>query len=168
MKLTYRGNSYEVPAPIELDYDSTEQPKIQLIYRGNSLDYIPCPVVNWELDKTDCSTVDLIYRGNSYERKLQAIAQAQSKAQGDRLRRTVDRGVMSILKSAIALRPKQRAMPACTCFASRTSKADWAPPTARGDRQILIRGTKDSFKRLFTIASIDIKITIESSDRTNI
>lgn len=85
MKLIYRGNSYEVPAPIPLDYDSTEQPKIQLIYRGNSLDYIPCPVVNWELDKTDCPTVDLIYRGNSYERKLQAIPQAQSKAQGDQL-----------------------------------------------------------------------------------
>lgn len=27
MKLTFRGNSYEVPAPIQLGSDSTEQPK---------------------------------------------------------------------------------------------------------------------------------------------
>ncbi len=69
MKLTYRGNSYEVPAPIQLDYDSTKQPKIKLVYRGNTLDYIPSPVI-WESDKTDCPTATLIYRGNSYERKF--------------------------------------------------------------------------------------------------
>ena len=72
MKLTYRGNSYQVPTPIQLDYDSTEQPKIKLIYRGNALDYIPQPVEIFEKDKTDCPTVNLIYRGNSYERKLQS------------------------------------------------------------------------------------------------
>ena len=70
MKLTYRGNSYEVPAPISLDYDFTEQSKIKLIYRGNTLDYIPRPVVSWELDKTDCPTMNLIYRGNNYELTL--------------------------------------------------------------------------------------------------
>ena len=84
MQLTYRGNSYEIPAPIQLDYDSTKQPKIQLIYRGNTLDYILCLVI-WESDKTDCPTVNLIYRGNSYERKLQPIPQDRSKAKCGRL-----------------------------------------------------------------------------------
>ncbi len=37
MKLTYRGISHEVPAPIELDATSTDfsdRPKFKLIYRG--------------------------------------------------------------------------------------------------------------------------------------
>lgn len=78
MKLTYRGNSYEVAAPIQLIPDSREQPKIQLIYRGNTLDYIPRLMI-WESDKTDCPTVTLIYRGNNYERKLQSTPQTQSR-----------------------------------------------------------------------------------------
>ena len=85
MKLTYRGNFYQVPDPVQLDFNSTEQPKIKLVYRGNAIDYISRPIVIWEPDKTDCPTVDLIYRGNSYERKLQSTSQAQLQAQGDRL-----------------------------------------------------------------------------------
>jgi hypothetical protein len=71
MKLTFRGLSYEVPAPIQLGSDSTEQPKIKLIYRGNTFDYTPCPVVVSEEVERDGPTVTLIYRGNTYERKLQ-------------------------------------------------------------------------------------------------
>ena len=71
MKLTYRGNFYQVPAQIQFVSNSIEQPKIKLIYRGNAIDYIPCSVAIWELDKTNCPTVNLIYRGNNYERKLQ-------------------------------------------------------------------------------------------------
>ncbi len=72
-KLTYRGNSYEVPAPILVDSNSTTQPKIKLIYRGNTFDYTPRPVVISEEIKTDCSTVTLIYRGKIYERKLRSL-----------------------------------------------------------------------------------------------
>jgi hypothetical protein len=71
MKLTYRGNSYEAPAPIQLGSDSTEQPKIKLIYRGYTYDYTPPPVAVSEEDKSDWPTVTLIYRGNTYQRKLQ-------------------------------------------------------------------------------------------------
>ena len=68
-KLIYRGNSYEVPAPIPVVSNSTTQPKIKLIYRGNTFDYTP-PAVEIEEIKTDCPTVTLMYRGNIYERKL--------------------------------------------------------------------------------------------------
>lgn len=70
MKLTYRGNFYQVPAPIQLDSHSIEQHKIKLVYRGNAIDYMPSSVVISGSDKTDCPTVNLIYRGNNYERKL--------------------------------------------------------------------------------------------------
>ncbi|GFE71061.1 DUF4278 domain-containing protein [Chroococcus sp. FPU101] len=70
MKLTFRGNSYNVPAPIQLGSDSTEQPKIKLIYRGNVYYYTPRPVVVSEKVETDQPTVTLIYRGNTYERQL--------------------------------------------------------------------------------------------------
>ena len=79
MKLTYRGNFYQVSASIQLDFNSIEQPKIKLVYRGNAIDYISCLAI-WKSDKTDSSTMNLIYRGNSYERKLQTATQAQSKA----------------------------------------------------------------------------------------
>jgi hypothetical protein len=84
MKLTYRGNFYQVPAPIQLVSNSIEQPKIKLVYRGNAIDYLSRPVVIRESNKTDCPTVNLIYRGNSYECKLQPTFQAQSKDQCDR------------------------------------------------------------------------------------
>lgn len=73
MKLTFRGNFYEAPAPIQLVSDSTEQPKIKLIYRGNTLDYTPRPVVVSQEVETDGQTVTLIYRGNTYERKLKPL-----------------------------------------------------------------------------------------------
>lgn len=69
MKLTYRGNPYEVPAPVQLSSNSTEQPKIKLIYRGNTIDYVPPPAV--EVDNTDWVTITLTYRGNTYQRKIQ-------------------------------------------------------------------------------------------------
>lgn len=71
MKLTYRGNAYEVHPPIQLGSDSTNQPKIKLIYRGSTYDYTPRPVVVSEAVEPDEPTVTLIYRGNTYERKLQ-------------------------------------------------------------------------------------------------
>ena len=70
MKLTYRGNSYEIPAPIQPGSDPTNQTKIKLIYRGNTYEYTPRPVVVSEVDTTDWKTVTLIYRGNTYEHKL--------------------------------------------------------------------------------------------------
>jgi hypothetical protein len=71
MKLTFRGNSYEVPVPIQLTSDSTERTKIKLIYRGNTFYCTPRPVVISDV-KTDGPTVTLIYRGNTYKRKLGA------------------------------------------------------------------------------------------------
>ena len=73
MKLTFRGNVYEAPAPIQLVSDSTDQPKLKLIYRGHTLDYTPRPVVVSEEGETDGQTVTLIYRGNTYERSLQPL-----------------------------------------------------------------------------------------------
>lgn len=75
MKLTFRGNVYEPPAPRQigsnsLDSNSTDQPKIKLLYRGNAFDYIPCSVTVSEQIKTDEPTVTLIYRGNAYKRRL--------------------------------------------------------------------------------------------------
>lgn len=72
MKLTFRGNSYEVPTAIQLGSNSTEQPKIQLIYRGNVFYYTPRPVVVSEEVETNWPTVTRIYRGNTYVRKLRA------------------------------------------------------------------------------------------------
>lgn len=71
MKLTYRGNSYDVPAPVQPSSDATNQLKIKLIYRGNTIDYVSPPVVVSEVDKTDWPTATLIYRGNTFERKIQ-------------------------------------------------------------------------------------------------
>lgn len=70
IKLMYRGNATEISAPLQPSFDSTEQPKIKLIYRGNTFDYIPRPVVVSEEDKKDWKTVTLIYRGNTFERKI--------------------------------------------------------------------------------------------------
>ena len=71
MKLNSRSKAYKIPAPINHDSNSTEQPKIQLTYNGNTFDYISRPpVVFSEDDKKDWSTATLIYRGNVFERKL--------------------------------------------------------------------------------------------------
>ena len=67
-KLIYRGNSYEVPAPIPVVSNSTTQPKIKLIYRGNTFDYTPFPVEIEEI-KTDCPTVTLIWTLEKIEAK---------------------------------------------------------------------------------------------------
>jgi Domain of unknown function (DUF4278) len=71
MKLTYRGNAYEVPAPIQPSSSPTDQPKIKLMYRGNTYDYTPRSIVVSEADTTDWPTVTLIYRGDTYQRKVQ-------------------------------------------------------------------------------------------------
>jgi hypothetical protein len=71
MKLTYRGNFYEVPAPSLMGEDSTDQPKIKLIYRGDTYNYTPLPIAVSEKMTIDQPTVTLIYRGTTYERKLQ-------------------------------------------------------------------------------------------------
>lgn len=70
MKLTFRGNAYEISAPIQPGSDSTDQPK-KLIYRGNTYNYTPRSVVVSEVDTTGWKTVTLIYRGNTYKRKVQ-------------------------------------------------------------------------------------------------
>ncbi len=59
----------KLPAPIKPSSDPTEQPKIKLIYNGNTFDYNPRPVVSKE-DKSNWKTVTLIYRANIFERKL--------------------------------------------------------------------------------------------------
>jgi hypothetical protein len=42
----------KISAPIKPSFDATKQPKIELIYNGNTFDYNPHPVVSEE-DKTD-------------------------------------------------------------------------------------------------------------------
>jgi hypothetical protein len=75
IKLNFRGNFYETSVPIQLTSDSTEQPKLKLIYRGYTLDYTPRPVVASKEVETEGQgqTVTLICRGNTYERKLQPL-----------------------------------------------------------------------------------------------
>jgi hypothetical protein len=64
-KLSYRGNSYEVPAAIPFGSNSTTQPKIKLIYRGNSYEApAPIPV---DSSSTTQPKIKLIYRGNSFD-----------------------------------------------------------------------------------------------------
>lgn len=70
MKLTYRGHAYELPTPIQLGSNSTDQPKIKLIYRGHPYYSTPRQAVVSEAVATDSSTVTLSYRGNPYERKV--------------------------------------------------------------------------------------------------
>lgn len=72
MKLTFRGHSYEFPAPIQLDSDASNQSSLKLIYRGHTYPYTPRPVVAPEAVKPSGSTVTLIYRGNTYERQIQS------------------------------------------------------------------------------------------------
>ncbi|MEO0374176.1 MAG: DUF4278 domain-containing protein [Cyanobacteria bacterium P01_A01_bin.17] len=79
MKLTYRGNSYEVSALNQLEFDSAEQPKIQLVYRGHTYEYTPYHVIVSEEDKTDFPSVTVIYRGVKYEQKVQSPAQVRPK-----------------------------------------------------------------------------------------
>ncbi len=78
MKLTFRGNSYEVPDPIKLDSDRTDRPQIKLIYRGNTYYYTPVPEKVVEEADTDEPTVTLIYRGNTYKRKIPTLQPARS------------------------------------------------------------------------------------------
>lgn len=63
MKLSFRGNSYEVPAPTEPVADSTDRPKFKLIYRGYTYGYIPPPVAVSEKMEPNGLTITLIYSG---------------------------------------------------------------------------------------------------------
>lgn len=69
MKLTYRGQTYEIPALSQAG--DAAQPKIKLIYRGHTYDYTPRSVVVPEA-AADSKTVTLTYRGSTYERTLPA------------------------------------------------------------------------------------------------
>lgn len=70
MKLAFRGCSYEVPDPTQPGFDSTEQPKIKLIYRALTY-YVSLPAaMASKAVETDEPTVTLIYRANTYKRKL--------------------------------------------------------------------------------------------------
>lgn len=70
MKSTFPSKASEIPTPIKHGSDVKEQPKIKLIYNGNTFDYIPRPVVVCKEDKKDWPTVTLIYRANIFERQL--------------------------------------------------------------------------------------------------
>ena len=67
MNLTYRGNSYEFPAPAQPSSTSINPSQIKLIYRGHT--YYATPRVS-EAVEADGETVTLIYRSCTYERKL--------------------------------------------------------------------------------------------------
>jgi hypothetical protein len=67
MKLLYRGISYE--APIQPAPSDSSQPKVRLIYRGNTYDYKPLPSVSPEPIPADTPMVNLMYRGNTYQRR---------------------------------------------------------------------------------------------------
>jgi hypothetical protein len=73
MKLTYRGQSYSIPAPVQFgaDANSTDQPKVKLIYRGQTYYATPCPADVNPAAATTGSTVTLRYRGITYQRVLQ-------------------------------------------------------------------------------------------------
>jgi hypothetical protein len=80
MKLTYRRQTYEAPAPIQLAPAAADQPKMKLIYRGHICDYTPRPVVVPEASvmkgtegTTEGETVTLIYRGHTYQRNLRPL-----------------------------------------------------------------------------------------------
>lgn len=70
MKLTYRGNSYEMPAPMQSVSDSTDRPKIKLTYRGCTYYSTPHSMMVSEAATSDWKTVTLTYRGNTYDRQL--------------------------------------------------------------------------------------------------
>ncbi len=71
MKLTYRGQAYEVPASAQAS--STEQPEIKLIYRGHTYDYTPRPALSSESVVANATTVTLIYRGITHQHSLPAL-----------------------------------------------------------------------------------------------
>ncbi len=79
MKLTYRGQTYEAPAPVQLAPAAADQPQMKLIYRGHTCDYTPrlavVPEASVKKGETESEirgeTVTLTYRGQIYQRNLQ-------------------------------------------------------------------------------------------------
>jgi Domain of unknown function (DUF4278) len=80
MRLIYRGNTYEVSAPIQLKSDSTTQPQAKLCYRGTRYESISSSVVISEVDKTDCPKATLSYRGNRYQCKISTFSPSKTLA----------------------------------------------------------------------------------------
>lgn len=72
MQLTYRGHAYEVPDPIQSSSDSTDQPKIKLIYRGHTHHVTLRHLELSEAIELGEETVMLMYRGSIYKRRLQS------------------------------------------------------------------------------------------------
>ena len=77
MKLTSRGNAYEIPTSIQCGSDSMDQPKIKLIYRDHKYYITPHLAVFAEVVEQGEQQATLIYRGNTYERKLPLTFQAK-------------------------------------------------------------------------------------------
>jgi Domain of unknown function (DUF4278) len=69
MKLTYRGQSYSISAPVQINPASTDPFKTRLIYRGHAYNATPCPAVD-SATSTAGSMVTLTYRGIPYQRVL--------------------------------------------------------------------------------------------------
>lgn len=72
MKLTYRGNTYEVPASIHSSFNSENQPKQKLIYRGQIHEYMPSSASAPEVFDPNVRTVALTYRGVTFERQIRS------------------------------------------------------------------------------------------------
>ncbi|NEQ54801.1 MAG: DUF4278 domain-containing protein [Leptolyngbya sp. SIO3F4] len=70
MQLTYRGNTYNMTAPIQSDSVVNAQSNIKLTYRGQQYNYTPPIALS---DASASQVVTLTYRGNTYTLKLQPI-----------------------------------------------------------------------------------------------
>ncbi len=76
MQLTYRGSTYEMPAPIQFDFVVNDQPKTKLIYRGQQYDYTP-PIERPKTVSSIDQVVALTYQGNTYQHPLYFVNLAQ-------------------------------------------------------------------------------------------
>ncbi|NEQ54802.1 MAG: DUF4278 domain-containing protein [Leptolyngbya sp. SIO3F4] len=76
MQLTYRGNTYEMPTPVQFAPVVQDQLKIKLTYRGQQYDYTP-PVKQTKTVTSTDQAVALTYRGNTYQYSLHFVNLAQ-------------------------------------------------------------------------------------------
>lgn len=72
MQLTYRGNTYNMTAPIQSDSVIKNQPKIKLTYRGQQYDYTP-PIEQCSTVLSVSQVAALTYRGNTYQHPLPSV-----------------------------------------------------------------------------------------------
>jgi hypothetical protein len=70
MKLFYCGNFYKASGPIQPAINLADQPKIKLVYRGETYNYVPPPKATPKANTKDKQKVTLIYRGMSYEHTI--------------------------------------------------------------------------------------------------